>query len=41
MKEGNIALDLGRCYALDCYLTDCRTVPAYDKIWDCQIAKIR
>ena len=26
---------------LDCYLTDCRTVPAYDKDWDCQIAKIR
>ena len=26
---------------LNCYLTDCRTVPAYDKDWDCQIAKIR
>ena len=26
---------------LDCYLTDCRTVPAYNKDWDCQIAKIR
>ena len=26
---------------LDCYLTDCRTVPAYDKDWDCLIAEIR
>ena len=26
---------------LDCYLTDCRTVPVYDKDWDYLIAKIR